>query len=133
MQETSGFTLITIALPIALLIFGVAFVKFGFWPRRSGATPHCRRCGYVLVGNQSGTCPECGQAWTDATVILGERHRQKPLGFTGLILLLLGIAIGGGLWLTDINWYQYMPQQLVVADAASPDPKIAQRAWDELM
>jgi hypothetical protein len=23
---------------------------------------HCQRCGYNLVGNLSGTCPECGQA-----------------------------------------------------------------------
>jgi len=83
MQSTSGITLITIILPFALLIFGLAFIKLGFWPRRRGNTPHCRGCGYALVGNQSGTCPECGQAWTESTVVRGERHRHKYLGFTG--------------------------------------------------
>jgi len=133
MKDTSGITLITLILPIALLLFGLAFLKIGFWPRRRGNTPHCRNCGYALLGNQSGTCPECGQAWTDATIVRGERYRSMGLASTGIILVLLGLAIGGGLWLTDINWYQYMPQRLVVSDAASSDPRIAQRAWDELM
>src|SRR5947208_15213121 len=121
MHATSIFSIITIVLPIALLIFGMAFIKIGFWPRRRGNTPHCRGCGYVLVGKESGMCPECGRSWTEASVVRGERQRQKSLGFTGLILLLLGVAIGGGIWVVDINWYQYMPQQLVVSDAASYD------------
>ena len=41
--------------------------------------------------------------------------------------------IGSGFWVGDINWYQYMPQRLVVSDAASSDPKVAGRAWIELM
>src|ERR1043165_6818408 len=99
MPSVSGINLIATILPIVLLLLGLDFIKAGFWPRRRGNTPHCPHCGYTLVGNQSGTCPECGKPWTEATVVHGERHGSKATGFTGVILLLLGLAIGGGLWL----------------------------------
>src|SRR5438477_2216152 len=133
MQYGSPFTVITLVLPIALIVLGIAFLKIGFWPRRRGDTPYCRGCGYRLVGNQSGICPECGRAFTDTTVVRGERHRHKGIAIIGLVLLLIGGFIGSGLWVEGINWYQYMPQRLVVSDAASSDPKVAERAWSELM
>src|SRR3954470_5360558 len=133
MPPSSGISLIAIIVPIGLLVLGVALLKVGFWPRRRGDTPHCRGCGYTLVGNQSGTCPECGRAWTDSSVVRGERHHHKGVGFAGLVMLLLGLAIGGGLWLTDIDWYRYLPDSWIVKDAGSLNPTIAQRAWDELM
>jgi hypothetical protein len=133
MQPDSGISLIAITLPLALLVLGLALMKMGFWPRRRGETPHCRGCGYALVGNQSGTCPECGQVWTESTVVRGERHRHKGVGSAGLVMLLLGIAIGGGLWLTDVDWYRYLPESWIVNDAGSTNPTVAKRAWDELL
>ena len=132
MQDTP-LTLISYILPIALMLIGLIALKLGFWPRRTGNTPHCPKCGYALVGNQSGTCPECGHAFTDATVARGERRRHKGVGFTGLVLLLLGLAIGGGLWFSDIDWYRHLPEGWIVKDAGSSNPTIARRAWEELL
>src|SRR3954467_15062397 len=133
MPNSGPVTLISIVVPLVLLLFGLVLMKVGFWPRRRGTTPHCRGCGYVLVGNQSGTCPECGREWTDATVIRGERHRNKGIGFAGLCMLLLALAIGGGSQFTNIDWYHYLPESWIVKDAASSNPATASRAWDELV
>ena len=133
MQPSSPITLISIILPIALMLLGLGVMKVGFWPRRRGTTPHCRGCGYALVGNQSGTCPECGREFNETTVVRGERHRHKGVGFAGLMMLLLGLAIGGGSWVTDIDWYRYLPESLIVKDAGSSNPIIAKRAWEELV
>ena len=133
MQPGSEISLIAIILPFASLVLGVALMKVGFWPRRRGDSPHCRGCGYALFGNQSGTCPECGREWTDATVVRGERHRHKGVGLAGLVMVLLGIAIGGGVWLTDVDWYSHLPESWIVNDAGSSNPTVAKRAWDELL
>jgi hypothetical protein len=115
------------------MLLGLGLIKIGFLPKRRGTTPHCRGCGYALIGNQSGTCPECGREFSEATVDRGERHRQKGIGFAGVTMLLLGLAIGGGAWLTDIDWYRYLPERWVVKDAGSSNPTTAKRAWDELL
>ena len=49
-------------IPIWLLVLGCLGTIVGLWL----AGPHvakeeCRSCGYCLVGNVSGRCPECGQ------------------------------------------------------------------------
>src|ERR1043165_7606060 len=133
MQDSSLLTLISIALPIALMLLGVGLMKVGFWPRRRGDTPHCRGCGYALVGNQSGTCPECGREIIEKSVVRGERHRHKGIGFAGLVMLLLGIAIGGSAWFSDIDWYRYIPESWIVKDAGSSNQTVAKRAWEELV
>src|SRR3954467_10784820 len=125
MPPSSGISLIAIIVPIGLLVLGVALLKVGFRPRRRGDTPHCRGCGYALVGNQSGTCPECGREWTEATVVHGERHRHKGVGAAGLMMMLLGLAIGGGSWLANIDGYRYLPESWIVKDAGSSNPTIA--------
>src|SRR3954463_6449818 len=119
MPPSSGISLIAIIVPIGLLVLGVALLKVGFRPRRRGDTPHCRGCGYALVGNESGTCSECGRAWTASTVVRGERPRHNGIGFTGMVMLLLGLSIAGGLWLTDVDWYRYLPESWIVKDAGS--------------
>src|SRR5258705_10824705 len=133
MQDSSPLTLISIIVPIALMLLGLGLMKVGFLPRRRGTTPHCRGCGYALVGNESGTCSECGRPWTAATVVRGERPRHNGIGSSGLMMLLLGLAIGGGLWLTDVDWYRYLPESWIVKDAGSTNPTTAKRAWDELL
>lgn len=133
MQDSGAFTAISIILPIVLILLGIELIWVGFWPRRKGDAPHCRGCGYALVGNESGACPECGREWTDTTVLRGERHRRKGIGIAGSLLLLLGLAIGGGLRLIDIDWYRYLPESLVVKDAGSSNSTIATRAWNELV
>jgi hypothetical protein len=46
-------------LPLALVAGPTAFL---WWLDRRRIPPgHCRKCGYNLTGNVSGTCPECGE------------------------------------------------------------------------
>jgi hypothetical protein len=40
--------------------------------RRGNRSPHCAGCGYLLVGNTSGVCPECG------TPLSPSQRRQLP-------------------------------------------------------
>lgn len=42
--------------------FVVAILVVMFLPQRHRMPGHCARCGYNLVGNTSGRCPECGTA-----------------------------------------------------------------------
>jgi rubrerythrin len=46
--------------PVAVLCLAVLLVLLTTGKRR---LPHlCRTCGYSLIGNVSGRCPECGEA-----------------------------------------------------------------------
>src|SRR5258706_7896495 len=83
-----------------LMLAGAMTIKRGFWPRRRGDEPHCRRCGYTLVGNQSGTCPECGAM---GSVVRGARRRSRRMGVGGVMILLLGVGIGSGKWLRGVD------------------------------
>jgi len=47
-------------LPLAL--FGVPTAYLWYRDRRRFPPGHCPSCGYNLTGNQSGVCPECGNA-----------------------------------------------------------------------
>jgi len=119
--------------PIGLL--GLLLMKMGFWPRRRGQTPHCRRCGYTLVGNKSGSCPECGNSLSVATVVHGERRRRLSIAWTGLALLLLTLAAGGGIWgwrLPEETWYHIWPSVWLAKDVSSADFERAAKAWTEL-
>lgn len=44
------------------VIGAVASIETWFNRPRIAATPECAACDYNLTGNQSGYCPECGQA-----------------------------------------------------------------------
>lgn len=50
----------------AILIGFLIFIVCCIWYYRKGDQKtenpfHCRKCGYNLTGNRSGTCPECGE------------------------------------------------------------------------
>jgi hypothetical protein len=56
----------TFRISLAWLVVITAILPLIFGPRwvlktlRTHRAEHCRRCGYNLTGNTSGTCPECG-------------------------------------------------------------------------
>ena len=81
-----------------LLTLGVAMVAQGWRGRRVGDEPHCKRCGFNLVGMpaDSARCSECG---TDVTgpnaVVRGERHRRPGLIVAGAAAVLIPLAIIG--------------------------------------
>ena len=123
----------------AFLLLGLILLKRGVWPRRTGATPHCGGCGYILQGlalSGDARCPECGRSVArPRDVVHGRRHRRGGLAVTGAALLLAGIAAGVISFRTDfrtINWYAYKPTAWVIADLGSSSPAVSKRAWAEL-
>jgi hypothetical protein len=65
---------------LLLLLVDIAWLA---WRPRSGArrasAPNtCRQCGYLLIGNVSGTCPECGQATFLSSSARRMFHDQRP-------------------------------------------------------
>jgi len=124
-------TLIGVA-AIALALVGLVMVKKGLWPRRRGDEPYCRKCGYALLGNQTGTCPECGRPWTDATVHRGLRRRRWPLGLAGVALLVPLVGMGLVRWFGTFDLYHHLPEAWLVRDIESRNASSALRAWGEL-
>jgi hypothetical protein len=85
----------SILLPIIgglLVVVGAFWVKRGRWPRRVGDTPHCRKCDYILSGDQA-RCPECGTVVQPSTIVRGERNRRTGLTLLGGGLAFFGLAI----------------------------------------
>jgi hypothetical protein len=118
-----------------VVLVGAGMMWVGYWPRRRGQTPHCRKCNYNLLGNESGRCPECGTAITRRKVVYGERPRRRTLGTVGLVVVLAGLLGFGGMTvgvLNDVDLYHYKPDSWVVGDLAWRDGQIAARAWNEL-
>jgi hypothetical protein len=100
-------------------------------PRYVGDTPHCRRCGYEVTGNQSGRCPECGNALAGTGTVLGRRAR-RPVLVPLTLAALAGFAVTATVAGRRVDWYAYRPDGWVVKDLASRDVTLASRAWAEL-
>jgi hypothetical protein len=124
-----------IAAGIVLGLAGVVLLWWGYWPRRKGNQPHCRGCDYLLLGNKSGRCPECGRELNDGNIVYGTRRRRKVIAAAGVMLLLLAtlfLGDAGGKRLREIDWYHYRPAAWVVKDAGSDNAALADRAWKEI-
>jgi hypothetical protein len=58
-------TRIDILAPVNALVYGsiagvIGLLRLVPWRRRMDGLPRCTRCHYLLRGNTSGVCPECG-------------------------------------------------------------------------
>ena len=52
-----------VAVSLLKLSFLIAIPTYILWRRDRRHPPgHCQGCGYDLTGNESGMCPECGEA-----------------------------------------------------------------------
>lgn len=88
---------------------GLVLIGFGLWLRTSRLRPrpgHCA-CGYCLVGNMSGRCPECGstleRSITRAPTVRREYH-VRAIGcflFASALSVIL-VATAGCVWLWPI-------------------------------
>lgn len=125
---------------LAVLAGGLVLLGRGWRGARRGDEPHCRRCGYALVGIASDKCPECGAGLADpGAVVRGERVRRPGLVWAGAVLTLLGLGVllVPSLGLLDrVNWYAWQPTGWVIDDlesglSAGAAGK-AGRAWGEL-
>ncbi|HZK81273.1 MAG TPA: hypothetical protein VFC46_09410 [Humisphaera sp.] len=127
---------------VAILLFaillcgvGICLVTRGRWGRRIGDVPHCRKCGYVLTGNTTGRCPECGSLLTPIAVVYGERPRRPRSLLAGVVLLLMGALIVTTVIVTSamkVDWYRYRPTSWVIQDLDATVPAKRDQAWVEL-
>ena len=123
-----------------LTLVGVAVTLKALFPRRSGDTPFCRKCGYNLTGTDlvadDARCPECGLPLSTAKAVLrGERRRRWGVVASGVALLLgsgipAGVLVGGRL--ASVNWYAYAPDAWVFGDLESGVAAREARAVAEL-
>jgi hypothetical protein len=51
---------VTFPLWLPASLFLTCFVALSMWLRRRRRGDCCNKCGYSLIGNTSGVCPECG-------------------------------------------------------------------------
>jgi len=104
--------------------------------RRVGSTPHCPKCEYILIGNDSGTCPECGAPFTPSSILHGEPYRRRGMAAAGAFLFPLGVLImslGFSGIANQINWYRHRPFRWVMQDLDSPPSGAPTKALTELL
>ena len=112
-------TVIVLLFCIALFLIGILLLRRGRWPARSGTTPHCAKCNYILTGLTADRCPECGSLIHSSSIVHGERHRRPWLVFAGVafgLLSLLPFGIMSVALFGNINWIQYRPQTWLLKD-----------------
>jgi hypothetical protein len=123
-------------LGIAISLLGISLLRRGLRKRRVGNTPHCPECEYILIGNDCGTCPECGRPFTPSGILHGEPYRRRGMAAAGAFLFPLGILIttlGFSGVANQINWYRHRPFRWVMQDLDSPLPGAPTRAITELL
>ncbi len=121
------------------LAAGLSLCIWGWFPRRTGVTPFCRKCGYNLTGTDltsgGARCPECGSDLNSERVVVGARHVRRGYIRAGLMLGAVGL-LGIGTVVASrwglVNWYAYAPTWWVLRDARSSDADRARRAFGEL-
>ncbi len=125
---------ILMGIPAAALL---AYVRFG---RRDGITPHCRKCGFELIGIFDGAdperhCPECGRALHHSNTIRIGQARKRPWSLTGGILFAVASValLGVGVWQANIPWTRYKPAFWLVLEANHAEIKRADAALEELL
>ena len=116
----------------------VVLIVLGLWlggrlRRRVGDEPHCRKCNYVLVGNDSGRCPECGHHIDgDADVVKGHRATSPARWIAAVFVLLAGLGVLT--WssyeaMQKTPWYELAPLSYIETQLLTGDL----RAGDELL
>lgn len=124
-----------------LLVAGILLLRRGQWPRRTGTTPHCSKCGYnlsslVTLPDQLPRCPECGTPATPWRIKLGERPIRPSLVWAGGALAILGILSLTSLFSTslrDFQWIHLEPLGWLLRDLGSQRTSARQRSWSEIM
>lgn len=126
-------TAIVLLACIALFLIGILLLRRGRWPARSGNTPHCAKCNYILTGLTADRCPECGSAIHPGDIIYGERHRRPRHIVAGLMLSFLGffpLVVASIDTFHHIDWIQYRRLTWLLKDLDSS--LSADTSWREI-
>jgi hypothetical protein len=91
----SGLLTFRFPLWIPILVFGsypvAAFVRRVVIPNHRRRAGQCIACGYSLIGNESGTCPECGQTVTHP-------KRKSKFRFAAVVMLSVLMTLTAAGW-----------------------------------
>ncbi|HWE94183.1 MAG TPA: hypothetical protein VG269_09485 [Tepidisphaeraceae bacterium] len=116
-----------------LVVIGCVLFKRGRWPKRTGDTPHCGKCDYILSGAQA-RCPECGTEVQPSTIVRGERNRRAGLTLLGGGLAFFGLALIGLLMIGGANrlpWMRIEPLTWLLSDLGGNSSR-SFSAWNEI-
>jgi hypothetical protein len=85
-----------VSILMVLLFVSGSIILDGWLGRMRNSHPHCRACGYDLIGSweTSGRCPECGAELSTAdSVKWGAADRNWPRFWIGVMLLTATIFV----------------------------------------
>jgi predicted RNA-binding Zn-ribbon protein involved in translation (DUF1610 family) len=126
------------------LCIGAVFFIRGMRGKVVNDHPHCRGCGFDLIGIELSSpinCPECGRlvSASKASVRHGLRKRRKKPIVCGVLLLMLGTV--GVSWLKiskipaiqQINWYEHLPETMLISMAGNGSDKALEVLHERLV
>ncbi len=101
---------------------GLLLLIVGWWGRRIGDEPRCRKCGYILLELPTTICPDCGTDFARRKPRRGVRRvRVIPTIAGGLVLL---FVTSPAVWMfRNANWRAHAPHALLLAAIDFGDEK----------
>lgn len=127
-----------------LIITGSVLFVFAWRGRLVNNNPHCRGCGFDLDGlplEQTANCPECGRLITSSKAAIRYGRRKRRRGFVALACLVVLLGMSGIFWqpisrfsgLSKINWYEVLPEIMVLSMATNGNTKALDVFHDRLI
>jgi hypothetical protein len=127
-----------VAIPSLFAAASAAALLYALRGRRVDNHPHCRRCGFDLIGRPRGSnvCSECGADLRGrGAVQTGWRETRGRVAGVALPVMLASLAWLGvmGWRARPTDWNRHMPVWWLLRQAEGPEPAAAHAARVELL
>src|SRR5688572_4852644 len=128
---------LVICIILAPLLVGALLLVHGTRGKRVDDHPVCRTCGFDLIGKppEQTVCSECGSPLAQrGAVRVGNRVRSPGLIFSGAMLLVFGLGIGGAIgWalVAGPEFDQHKPAWWLKAELSYAGPDLQIRALSQ--